>query len=321
MARISTTDVSISQLNSVYGFGNNLSAYTRSSTSVKSNTIAHAPVSGTVSIGRLRGSYPSGTYRNINTFASSSTTAVNVTPRNPVRSYSAGLSNNSDPYNAYTLLWSQGSGNRGSGTTSNIFSQTMNTGADRSAVNGMYFRIANGATYPFAAAFEEPGAWVVAIGLNHFDWQSGGIFFIETEAWYFYGDTLAYFANWSPTLAEIYDGNNFFAHFASGGSQQFGFLNRTQLRAGVIQPVYQLSMFGPGGTIWDNSAQNITFRHGIITSGGDRFVELRIGWDEILVRGYDLQPEHNMFGTSNTTTRAKVVNPGTSRTIDGRIFE
>lgn len=321
MARITTANVSISQLNSVYGFGNNLSAYTRSSTSVKSNTIAHAPVSGTVSIGRLRGSYPSGTYRNINTFASSSTTAVNVVPRNPLRAYSAGLSNNSDPTNAYTLFSFQGTGNRGSGTTSNIFSQTMNTGADRSAVNGMYFRIANGTTYPFAAAFEEPGAWVVAIGLNHFNWLSGGIYFIEVDTFYLYGDGANYFANWSPSLAEIYDGNNFFAHFVSGGSQQFGFLNRTQLRAGVIQPVYQISMFGPGGTIWDNSAQNIMFRHGLITTSGDRYVELRIGWDEILVRGYDLQAEHNMFGTSYTTTRAKAINPGTARYIDGRIFE
>lgn len=85
--------------------------------------------------------------------------------------------------------------------------------------------------------------------------------------------------------------------------------------------MYSIPPYTSTPIAWESSAQNIAFRHGIITQGGDRSVELRLGWDEILVRGYDLPPEHNMFGTSNTTTRAKVINPGTARYIDGRIFE
>lgn len=336
MARITTTGISISQLNTVFGLGNNLSAYKRSSTSEKSNTIAHAPVSETVSIGRLRGAYPSGTYRNINSTAGSSTTLVNVFPRVTNSTYSAGLSNNSDPENSYTLLSYQGTGNRGYATTSNIFSQTMYTTASLS--NTMYFRIANGTTYPFSAGFEEPAAWVVAIGLNHFSFDRN-VFFLPPEAFQFpggdgSGNFQFYFGTWSvPTSAEIYNGNNFFAHFVSGDRLQVGFLNRAQLRAGVIQPVYQIAMWLPSTSsiaennnagavpIWFNSAQNWAFRHGIIPNGADGSLTFNMGWDEILVRGYDLPPEHDMFGTSSTTIRSKAVNPGTLKYIDERLFE
>lgn len=319
MARVSAGAVSISNLNSVFGLGNSLGSYKRTSTSQKSNTIAFAPVSNTVSMDRLRGSFPSGTYRNINTYASSSTTAVNVTPRNPFLSYSAGLSNNSDPANSYTLFSFQASGNRGSSATSNVFSQTAVT--DTSSVNGMYFRIANGNMFPFASAFEEPGAWVVAIGLNYFDWFSDAIFITGGEIFQFYGDANNYNATLGASLAQMYDGNNFFAVFVSGGSQCFGLVNRAQLRAGVIQPVIQVAMFGPETINWFNSMQNVTFRHGLNTQSGSRSVQLQIGWDEMLVRGYDLPPEAAMAGTGFTTIRSKVVNPGPAQYIQGRIFE
>jgi len=319
MARVSSGAVSISNLNSVLGFGNSLGSYKRASTSVKSNTIAFAPVGNPVSMDRLRGSFPSGTYRDINTYASSSTTAVNVTPRNPVISYSAGLSNNADPANAYTLFSFQASGNRGSSATSNVFSQTAVT--DSGGINGMYFRIANGTMFPFASAFEEPGAWVVAVGLNYFNWFSGDIFFTTGEIFQFYGDGNNYNVTLGATLDQMYDGNNFFAVFVSGGSQQFGLVNRAQLRAGVIQPVIQIGMFGPDSINWYNSMQNVTFRHGIFPQSGSRSVQLQIGWDEMLVRGYDLPPEAAMAGTGFTTTRAKVTNPGTAQFIQGKIFE
>lgn len=319
MARVSSGAVSISNLNSVFGLGNSLGTYKRASTSEKSNTIAFAPVGNPVSMDRLRGSFPSGTYRNINTYASSSTTAVNVTPRNSLISYSAGLSNNADPSNAYTLFSFQASGNRGSSATSNVFSQTAVT--DTSNTNGMYFRIANGTMFPFASAFEEPGAWVVAVGLNYFNWFSDAIFITGGEVFQLYGDGNSYFANLGASLAQMYDGNNFFAAFVSGGSQQFGLVNRAQLRAGVIQPVIQVSMFGPDSINWYNSMQNIAFRHGLTTQSGSRSIQLQIGWDEMLVRGYDLPPEAAMAGTSFTTIRSKVVNPGPAQYIQGRIFE
>jgi hypothetical protein len=272
---------------------------------------------------RLRGSFPTGTYVNVNTLASSSTTAVNFVPRLSTIAYTAGLSNNADPANSYTLYSGAGTGNRGYATTCRLFSQTATTGTSSvTEVNGMYFRIADGRMFPFAAGFEEPTAWVYAIGLNHFNWFSGDIFFNDVHAFFFYGNNEAFYnAFWNPSLAQIYDGNNFFAVFVSGGVQQWGMLNRAQLRAGVIQPVFQVAMFGPGSTIWDNSLQNMSFRHGINTQSGSRSLRFQLGWDEILIRGYSLPPEAPMAGTSSTTTRAKVFNPGPATYIQGRIFQ
>lgn len=318
MARVGTGTVSISDLNSVYGFGYSLGSYSRSSTSVKNNTVALAPVGTTVSMDRLKGSYASGTYRNLNVYASSTTAGINVYPRNFNQAYIAGLSNNSDPANSYTVLYTQSTGNQGYATTSNVYRQYYYTYSDESQANGMYFRVSN-VMFPYAGPFEEQGAWVVAVGLNY--WAA----YIPTyttpvSMWESYGGGNFYNAYWNPSFADVFNGNNFLACYVSSGTLYFGMLNRAQLRAGVIQPVYAVAMAGVDSIWWYNTIMNINSRVSFITQSTQN-LDLYMGWDEYIVRGYDLPPENNLYGQGDTCIRSKAVNPGSVQYVNGRVFE
>ena len=318
MARVSSTTVSISSLNSIFGFGNSLSGYQRSSTSVKSNTVALVPVGTTVSMGRMRGAFPSGTYRNSNVYASSTTSGINMVPRNSIITYYSGLSNNSDPANSYTQYYTQTSGNQGYGTTTNVYRQYAYTASDFSAANGMYFRISNVA-FPYYGPFEQEGSWVSAIGLNYY-YGSVSTFF-ETSGWNFYGGNNQYNGFWSPSFADVFNGNNFFAFFVSSGTFYFGMVNRAQLRAGVIQPVYAVAFSSVDSLWWYNSMDIFCSRFSTCINGSAGALDLRIGWDEYLVRGYDLPNPSRLYGYGDTATRNNVIVDGSPQYIDGRIFE
>ena len=318
MARISSTTVSISDLNSTFGFGNSLSGYQRSSTSVKSNTVALVPVGNTVSMGRMRGAFPSGTYRDLNVYASSTTSGINVTPRNFNQAYNSGLSNNADPSNAYTLYYTQTTGNQGYSTTTNVFRQDYYTLTDFSQSNGMYFRISNVA-FPYYGPFEQEGSWVIAIGLNYI--YSSLNYFYDIYAWNFYGGGNSYYAVWYPSIADVFNGNNFFAFYVSGGTFYYGMVNRAQLRAGVIQPVYSIAFSGVDSLYWYNSMDTFCARIGACINGSPANLDFRLGWDEYIVRGYDLPNPSRLYGYGDTTTRNTLINSGSAQYIDGRIFE
>ena len=319
MTRISSTSVSVSDLNSVYGRGYAIGSYNRSSSSVKDSTIALAPAGSAVSLGRLRGSFPSGTYRNINMTAGSTTSGINVFPGNNNQAYYAGLSNNADPLNSYTTLVAQWPGNRGYGTTSNVYRQYYYVSPDASQPNTMYWRISNKAV-PFAGGFEEQGAWVCAIGVNY--WNAYLNSYFDVSMYDFFGGGNQYNAYFAPGFYELFDGNNFLACYVYSGTMYFGMVNRAQLRAGVIQPVYAIGMFGPGGIYWDNSMMNISPRiRTYSATGGWDNSDLYIGWDEYILRGYDLPPEARLYGAGDTDTRNTVLYSGSNNYIDGRIFE
>ena len=319
MARVGTGSVSISALNSVFGLGNSLGSYKRTSTSVKSNTIALAPVGNTVSMNRLKGSYASGTYRDINVYASSTTAGVNVIPQNTNQAYNAGLSNNSDPTNAYTVFYGQNTGNIGYPTTCNTYRQNYYTSTDDSQPNGMYFRISN-TMFPYAGPFEEEGAWVAAIGLNYYGvYQStlqAGVYIYD-----FKGGGSFFYGSWFSTFANVFNGNYFFAVYVYSGTLYFGMVNRAQLRAGVIQPIYGTAMSGLNDTWWYNSILNACMRYSLQMLSAPDNLDMVIGWDEYLVRGYDLPPENRLYGLGDTATRYQVVNSGSAQYVDGRVFE
>jgi hypothetical protein len=319
MARVSATTVTIGALNTIYGLGNSLSAYTRTSTSVKNSTIALAPVGNPISMGRLRGSFPSGTYRNLDILASSTTSGINVFPSNINQAYIAGLSNNSDPANSYTLFNGQATGNYGYATTSNVFRQYYYTAPDTSQTNSMYWRMSNKAV-PYAGGFEEQGAWVSAIGFNY--WSASVSSYFDTLTYDFFGGGNNYFGYWSPGFYELVDGNNFMAAYVYGGTFYFGMLNRAQLRAGVIQPLYSISLGSATSPWWDNSMLNICQRIRVYSATGSYAnLDLYIGWDEYILRGYDLPAEARLYGVGDTGTRDTVINSGSAQYIDGRIFE
>jgi hypothetical protein len=332
MARIpSSGPISISTLNSAFGRGNSLGSYRRANTSEKSNTIGFAPLNNEpISIGRLRGAFTTGAYVNANVYASSTTSGVGCMPRNVVAAYNYGLSNNSDPNNSYTLFYTQGTGNWGHSTTCNIFRQSYNTAPDYSQSNGMYFHVAQ-VSNPHAAAFEEPTAWVVALGFNYH--------LVNAGSWYYEGITSIWEAHggdqWTfnnvgrSSFQELFDGNNFTASWVSGGTLYYGTLNRAQLRAGVIQPVNTSAWGGVDNTFWYNTFMKTLHRHTIISASGYQTTELSIGWDEYIARGYNLPPEHRLYAYGSNPTRAQVwsgtytytTNGVSGTTIDGRYFQ
>lgn len=315
MARVPISGpVSIADLNTACGYGYSLSSYRRTSTSVKNNVPALVPGDGTVSLNRLRGAYPSGTYRDLNILASSTTTGINVFPRNFNTAYTAGLSNNSDPANAYTLYNSKVTGNQGYSTQGNMYTQTYNS--DASQTNGMYFRVST-VSPTWAGNFEAAGSWVVAIGFNYFTANLSTTF--DTYVWEFPGDGNSYYASLGASFAQVFDGNNFFAAFNDGGTIYFGLLNRAQLRAGVIQPVLSIAMFSPDAW-WYNSINTIcprlTFWPASLSS-----LQLKLAWDEYIVRGYDIPDGARLYGQGDTATRNTVINSSPYQTCEGRIFE
>jgi hypothetical protein len=319
MARVPISGpISVADLNTACGYGFSMGSYRRTSTSVKNNTTALVPADGVVSMSRLRGAYPSGTYRDQNILASSTTAGINVTPRSSAQAYVAGLSNNSDPLNAYTLYNTKRTGNLGYATQSNSFLQTFYTTSDGSQANGMYFRISN-VSPPYAGAFEQESSWVVAIGLNYVT-VSVAAFSEPVYIWDFYGGGTGAFAFWSPSNAEMFDGNNFFAAFVSSGTFYFGMVNRAQLRAGVIQPVYSIAMAGANSVWWHNSALNCCLRYAAYATSSQNLT-LELGWDEYIARGYDLPDGARLYGLGDTTTRNQLIFSGSIQTVDGRIFE
>jgi len=182
----------------------------------------------------------------------------------------------------------------------------------------MYFRISD-VSPPYAGGFEEEGAWVVAIGLN-FQVVDVSYYYLNAYIFDFSGGGNFTYGTWSPTLTEVFDGNNFFAVFVSGGTYYYGMLNRAQLRAGVIQPVYALAFSGPDSGWWYNSISTACARWEVTAqTAGNTY--LLLGWDEYLVRGYDIPNGARLYGYGDTATRNQVTNSGSQQTVDGRIFE
>ena len=315
MARVPISGpVSVADLNTACGYGFSMGSYRRTSTSVKNNVPALVPADGTVSFNRLRGAYPSGTYRDLDILASSTTSGINVFPRNSDAAYTAGLSNNSDPLNSYTLYNSKVNGNQGYSTQANMYTQTYNS--DASQTNGMYFRVST-VSPTWAGNFEAAGSWVVAIGFNYYTISISTTF--DSFVWEFPGSSVSYFASLGASVAQVFDGNNFFAAFNDGGSMCYGLLNRAQLRAGVIQPVISLSIGGPT-TWWYNSVNTICPRISFWPASLSS-LQVQLAWDEYIVRGYDIPDGSRLYGQGDTATRNTVINSAPYQTVEGRIFE
>jgi hypothetical protein len=267
-----------------------------------------------VSFNRLRGAYPSGTYRDLDILASSTTSGINVFPRNSDAAYTAGLSNNSDPLNSYTLYNSKVNVNQGYSTQANMYTQTYNSSA--SQTNGMYFRVST-MSPTWEGNFEAAGSWVVAIGLNYYTISISSTF--DSFVWEFPGSGVFYFASLGASIAQLFDGNNFLAAFNDGGSMCYGLLNRAQLRAGVIQPVISLSIGGPT-TWWYNSVNTICPRISFWPASLSS-LQVQLAWDEYIVRGYDIPDGSRLYGQGDTATRNTVINSAPYQTVEGRIFE
>jgi len=315
MARVPISGpVSVADLNTACGYGFSMGSYRRTSTSVKNNVPALVPADGTVSFNRLRGAYPSGTYRDLDVLASSTTSGINVFPRSSAAAYSAGLSNNSDPLNSYTLYNSKVNGNQGYSTQGNMYTQTFNS--DASQPNGMYFRVST-VSPTWAGNFEAAGSWVVAIGFNYFTISVSSTY--DSAVFEFYGSSNAFFAQLGASVAEIFDGNNFFAAFNDGGGMAYGLLNRAQLRAGVIQPVISLGITGPTGW-WHNSVNTICPRIAFWPASLSS-LQVQLAWDEYIVRGYDIPDGSRLYGQGDTATRNTVIFSAPAQTVEGRIFE
>ena len=313
--------ITLSSLRNELNLGNNLLAYRRNG--ALSNYLVGASNFGSIRLSSYRGAWASGPYININyTVGGNGFTVVRdsigVTPSLPTGTASIfnGTSNNGDPTNAYVFDSFVTSGNRGYATSTLVYY----LGASSNGFSvGMRFNHAIGGI-PWQSAFEDSnGNWVNAIGLNYHSVDVGGT--ANADIIQYVGNSEFYFATLGVNFFDLFDGNNFYAQWVSGGVMYHGLLNRAQLRSGNISPTYQLAMYGPEAAAgWRSSLTTLLHSYSELPSGGGS-INIYLGCDEILLRGHQYPSDHRMANRGRFVTRSIYRDAARRGTIEGRAFE
>lgn len=314
---ISQGTLSLLGVRNELNLGNNLRAYLRGGKT--SSYIVGSPNSGTITLRQLRGGWASTVYYNYNFTVDSLGLSgfipnIAATPSQSGVSFSSGLSNNGDPDNAYVLNQGAVTGNRGYPTTGAYY---FVQGVDNNGGGiGIRFNNANvGLAWQSTVDDSNAASWVDAIGLNYHTSSNSGTFTAQTVN--YVGNGGLFFASFGVGFFDVFNGNNFFAVYAKGGSIYYGMVNRSQLRSGVIAPI---SEFNFGEYSWRSSC--MTILHGYIESlGAGTFNSVALACDEVLFRGHAFPSDHRMFARGSTVTRNIYRNAARRGDIDGRVFE